>query len=73
MVKVKDSTMDKLKENINFQCQTQNQQEDLGEDCPGIKLNCLCLEILERFCYFGDIIQPRRGAVDSVITRVRME
>ena len=56
MVKVKDSTMDKLKENINFQCQTQNQQEDLGEDCPGIKLNCLCLEILERFCYFGDII-----------------
>lgn len=57
MVKVKDSTMDKLKENINFQCQTRaNQQEDLGEDCPGIKLNCLCLEILGRFCYFGDII-----------------
>ena len=42
-----------------------------AEDSPGIGLNSRSLEILEKFCYLGDIIGARGDAFDNVITRIR--
>ena len=57
----------KLKEDRKFKCQTyKNYQTDIAESCS-ISRNC------EKFCYLGDTVRAREGAVDYVITNKDQE
>lgn len=48
------------------------QQTDIAEVCPAIALNDQALEVLETFCYLGDTISARGGAVHIIIARTRI-
>ena len=37
-----------------------------------MELKGQCLEIVEKFCYLGDAIGASGGALDSVISRIRI-
>ena len=59
------SDRDKLKEDNKCKCKTcANQHTGTVEDCPDI-------EIVEKFCYFGNTIGAGEGAFDSDITVIR--
>ena len=45
----------------------QNQQIDIVEYCTDIGLNGQFLDILEKFCYFGDT--KERGTVDNFFNK----
>ena len=40
-----------------------------AEECLGREYDGQSLKIVERFCYIGDMIKMKVGAVDSVVTR----
>ena len=62
----------KLKEYTRYNCHIcANQQANIAEDFPNIKLNSQSLEFVEKFCYLGDTIETGWGALGSVITRVK--
>lgn len=48
------------------------QQTDITEVCPAIALNDQALEVLETFCYLGDTMSARGGAVHIIIARTRI-
>ena len=58
-----------LKEDNTFKCRAcVNQQIDIAQDCPNIKLNSQSLEVVKKRC-LGDPVGARGGADGSVITK----